>query len=132
MGEIEKIKEILLQNIDCEAIVLFGSFARNTQNEESDIDIAFKSKQKITKKEIFDIKQKLEELINRDIDLINLDEIGEDFRYEILMNGITLCCKDEVKFELYKLDMYAEYFDFNISRQPIIDKIKNGGTLYGK
>ena len=34
------IKKFILENIDCDAIVLFGSYARGTQNAESDIDIA--------------------------------------------------------------------------------------------
>lgn len=42
----ETIKEILLSKIECEAIVLFGSYARGTQNKESDIDIAFKTKKR--------------------------------------------------------------------------------------
>ena len=33
------IKKFILENIDCDAIVLFGSYARGTQNAESDIDI---------------------------------------------------------------------------------------------
>lgn len=44
-----KIKEILLKEIECEAIVLFGSYARGTQNSESDIDIAIKSNSQIVK-----------------------------------------------------------------------------------
>jgi len=129
---IEKIKDKILQVIDCEAVVLFGSYARETQNEESDIDIAFKSKQEVTKKEIFQLKQELEEIANRDIDLINLDEIGEIFRYEILINGKTVYCKDEFKFELYKLDMYREFLDLNERIQPIIERVKRGDTIYGK
>lgn len=128
----EKLKNKLIEHIDCEAIVLFGSYARETQNAESDIDIAFKSNKEISKKDIFELKQELEDIANKDIDLINLDNIGDGFRYEILINGRTLYCKDNVKFELYKLDMYREYLDLNESRKSIIDRIKNGGTIYGK
>lgn len=128
----EEIKKKLMEKLQCEAIVLFGSFARGTQNSESDIDIAFKTKKEINKREIFYLKQELEDIAKRDIDLINLDEIGDGFRYEILINGITLYCEDEFKFELYKLDMYREYLELNESRQSIIDRIKNGGTIYGK
>ena len=128
----EKLKNKLMEKLDCEAIVLFGSYARETQNAESDIDIAFKSNKEITKKEIFTLKQELEDIANKDIDLINLDNIGDGFRYEILINGITLYFKDNVKFELYKLDMYREYLDLNESRKSIIERIKNGGTIYGK
>ena len=133
MDEIfENIKNVLLKRIDCEAIVLFGSYARGTQNAESDIDIAFKTNQEVTKKEIFYLKQELEDIAKKDIDLINLNNIGDGFRYEILINGKTLYCKDKLKFELYKLEMYREYLDLNESRMSIIERIKNGGTIYGK
>lgn len=128
----EKIKNILLKKFQCEAIILFGSYARKTQNNESDIDIAIKSNKKISQKEIFEVRLELEETIKKDIDLINLDNSNDDFKYEILMNGKTLYCKDELKFELYKLDMYQEYFELQESRKSIIERIKNGGKIYGK
>ncbi len=126
------IKETILKKVDCEAILLFGSYARGTQNAESDIDIAIKPNRKISKKEIFEIRLELEETIKRDVDLINLDYINDDFRYEILMNGKILYCKEQLKFELYKLDMCQQYFDLNESRKTIIERIKNGGKIYGK
>ena len=128
----ESIKKRLIDDFECEAIILFGSFARGTQNEKSDIDIAFKSKRKISKKEIFEEKILLEDISKRDIDLVSLDEINDDFRYEILMNGKELYCEDKTKFDLYKLDMFREYLDLNESRLSIIDRVKKGGTIYGK
>ena len=130
--KLETIKKMILEKIDCEAILLFGSYARGTQNAESDIDIAIKTNQKISKKEIFQMRLELEEIIKNNMDLINLEDIKDDFRYEILMNGKTLYCKDELKFELYKLAKYQEYFDLNESRKSIIERVKNGGKIYGK
>ncbi len=121
--KIEIIKKTILDQIDCKAIVLFGSFVRGTQNEESDIDIAILAKKEIDKKEIFYLSQKLEEKLKREIDLINLDTIGDGFRYEILMSGKTLYCEEELSFELYKLDMYREYLELNESRKIILDEI---------
>ena len=126
------IKKIILENVDCDAIVLFGSYARGTQNAESDIDIAIKPNTNISKKQIFYLSQDLEEEIKTEVDLINLDDINDSFRYEILINGKTIYCKDEFKFELYKLDMYREYLELNESRQIIIDRIKKGDTIYGE
>ena len=77
----EKIKEILLKEIECEAIVLFGSYARGTQNSESDIDIAIKSNSQVDKKRLYEVARKLEDELNKDIDLINLDEVVYTFRY---------------------------------------------------
>ena len=129
----EKIKEIILKELECEAIILFGSYARGTQNSESDIDIAIKPKNKIDKKTIFIISNKLADELNREIDLINLnDELSDSFRYEILITGKTLYCEDTFKFEMYKLDMYKEYLELNETRQMIINRIKNGGDIYGK
>lgn len=128
----EKIVKILLNNLDCEAIVLFGSYSRGTQNAESDIDIAIKIKEKLDKKELYRLSNLLADELNKEFDLINLDEIGDTFRYEILINGKTLYCKDELRFELYKLDMYREFLDLNESRQEIINNIKKGGNVYGK
>ena len=130
--KIEIIKKFILENVDCDAIVLFGSYARGTQNAESDIDIAIKPNTNIRKKQIFYLSQDLEEKIKTEVDLINLDDINDSFRYEILINGKTIYCKDEFKFELYKLDMYREYLELNESRQIIIDRIKKGDTIYGE
>lgn len=126
MEETEKvIVQFLQQNIEnCEAIVLFGSYARGTQNKESAIDIAFKTTTPISKRDIFYLSQELEELLKIEVDLINLAEIGDGFRYEILMTGKVLYCQDPFNFENYKLRMYREYLELNESRQMIIDRIK--------
>ena len=126
------IVKILLNEISCEAIVLFGSYARQTQNSESDIDIAIKLKEKIDNKKLYELQTILEDKLNKDVDLINLDEIGDTFRYEILISGKTLYCEDEFKFEMYKLDMYREFLELNESRQIIINNIKKGEDIYGK
>ncbi len=130
--KLECIKQYLTSNFECEAILLFGSYARNTQNPESDIDLAIKLKKEIQPKELFTIKRKLEDILEKDVDLIDLDNTQDGIRYEILINGIIIYVKDEFKFELYKLDMYREYLELNESRKEIIDNIKKGGNSYGK
>ena len=126
--KLKLIKKYLTDNFKCEAIVLFGSYSRNTQNTESDIDIAIKLKEKIGAKQLFYAKNELEDIVSKDIDLIDLDNIQDGIRYEILINGIPLYVEDELKFELYKLDMYREYLELNEARQIIIDNIKKGGN----
>ena len=130
--KLEIIKNKILEKIECEAIVLFGSYARQTQNQESDIDIAIKPKRQVTKKEIFYLMQEIEDEIKIDVDLVDLNEIGDGFRYEILISGRTIYCEDELKFEFYKLDMYREYLELNESRQIIIEQLKQGGRNNGK
>ncbi len=124
---LENIKQILIQETECTDIVIFGSFALGTQNKESDVDIAIRTKKELSKKDIFIITQKLEQILKRDVDLIDLKQIQDGFRYEILINGIAIYVKDELNFENYKLDMYREYLELNESRHEIISNMKEGG-----
>lgn len=121
----EKVIQFMNSVMDCEAIVIFGSFARGTQTEESDIDIAIKVNGNITKKEIFEMSHSLEDELKRDIDLVNLDTIENDgFKYEILINGITIYCKNCNEFEQYKLDAYREYLELNEARRDMINEMR--------
>ena len=128
----KNIKDILLKRFNLNAIILFGSYARGKQKYDSDIDIAIKPIAKIDKEELIAVKNDLEKTIKIDIHLINLDEINADFRYEILLTGKTLFCKDEYELEMYKLKKYSDYLLFSEDRKIIIDKVKEGGTLYGE
>ena len=121
----DKIINFFLTHTNCEAIVIFGSYARNTQTNESDIDIAIKSQPPLTKKEIFNLSNLLSDILNKDIDLVDLDTIENDgFKYEILINGTTIYTKNSYSFDMYKLDAFREYLELNESRKAIIDDIK--------
>lgn len=126
MEEIKnKIIEILTNQINCQAIIVFGSYARETQTKESDIDIAIKPKEKIDKKQLLAMSSTLEDKLKKDIDLVNLDTIENDgFKYEILINGMVIYCENSYEFDLYKLDAFREYLELNESRKMIIDEMK--------
>lgn len=124
--QLKRAKEILIEKTKCTDIVLFGSFYRGDYNAESDVDLAIRTSEKLSSKEIFEIARLLEDIFNRDVDLIDLDQIENDgFRYEILINGKTIYSENEYEFDLYKLDMYREYLELNESRQEIIKQIKS-------
>ena len=137
MENIQKTLETIVNYIKKEfnplVIILFGSYSRNSQNEESDIDIAFISND-LDKKKLFMAKQELEKLVKKDVDLINIksDDVYDSIKYEILMNGKVLYCIDDYRYELCKIDMIREYIELNEGRQDIINRVKNGGTIYGK
>lgn len=126
------VKDILLKNFKLHSIILFGSYARGRQKHNSDIDVAIKPIDKIQEKELINTKNEIEKIIGIDVHLINLDEINDDFRYEILLTGKTLYCKNEYELEMYKLKKYSDYLLFSEDRKIIVDKVKQGGTLYGE
>lgn len=127
---INKVKEIILKKLKVDAIILFGSYARKEERQDSDIDVAIKPIEKIDKETLIDIQTILEEEINLDVHLINLYTIEEDFRYDILITGETLYVKNEESFWEYKFKAYNDYLELNEDRKIIIDKLKR--TLYGK
>ena len=85
----KQIIELLRLKFDCEAIVLFGSYARNTQREDSDIDIAIKSKRTISKIDIFDIP--IVEITNQYMEYISHMEAKDmDIMSDFLLMAATL------------------------------------------
>lgn len=63
---------------------LFGSFARNEQTKDSDIDIIYflEEDKKITYFELFELEKKLEKYFNRKIELINYQYINPIIKYK--------------------------------------------------
>lgn len=130
---LDKVIEILKNKFKVQVIILFGSYARGKQRNDSDVDIAFKSDEEFSRMQIWEMKNEIEDILNKEVDLINIDsEISEGFRYEILMSGKLIYVANKQEFEKYKLLKCSQYLTFNEDRKIIIDKIKKGGTLYGK
>lgn len=129
---IDKVKEIIIKNVKVEAIILFGSYARGEEKFDSDIDVAIKPINKIDKVSLLKLQTTIEEEINLDVHLINLNMIEEDFKYEILITGKNLYVKNDIDFWEYKFRVFSDYLELNEDRKMIVDKIRNGGTLYGK
>lgn len=123
----EQIINFLTVKTNCCAIVIFGSYARDSERPDSDLDIAIKTDKKLTSLEIFNLQNELEDILKIDVDLIDLaQEMSDGFRYEILINGQLIYCTNEFEFDLYKLRMFREYLELNESRQEILRQIKEG------
>ena len=74
------------------SIVLFGSYAKGTALPDSDIDFYLDSNRQITGFAYFELKGKLEEAFQREIDLIpDVDVIpGSLVDYEIRRTGVSV------------------------------------------
>ena len=80
-----KLFEYLKQNFLLNAIILFGSYSRGEDTENSDIDIAIQGRQKKLNFEFY------EKILNRriNIEFIDLKKISNEFKNSLL-NGIIL------------------------------------------
>jgi len=107
-----------------EGVWLFGSYADGTYNENSDIDIAVLFKERKTPLEIFKMKENLEIMLKKDIDLVNLADINDVFAYEIVTKGKSL--KKTEFADNYEYRIWLRYLDLQDDRKEIIKEFING------
>ena len=82
---IEEIKAILyeiLSKTEVEKAILFGSYAKNEQNQNSDIDILLDSNGKIKGLKFYAIMGQIKEKLNKEVDVIEKAEINKNSKIE--------------------------------------------------
>lgn len=67
--KIQRAKPELLRRYPIKEIAIFGSFARNEQTEESDLDILVSFERPIGW-DVIDLKDELEVILNKNVDLV--------------------------------------------------------------
>ncbi|KPU26665.1 DNA polymerase subunit beta [Caloranaerobacter sp. TR13] len=128
--EIEKIKDILINRVSPYLVIIFGSAAKKRLRKDSDIDIAFLSDKYFDDYEIFMISQELADVLNRDVDLIDLNKATTVFKAQIIGNGRVIYSKDDRRVNEYKIRVLKEYCLLNEERQVVLQKIKERGYVY--
>ncbi len=88
---IEAIKELIVKRANPKRVILFGSRAKGTANQHSDIDLAVELGKELSHRE----KRKLREEVDRlagiySVDIVFMDELDEVFRDRILETGRVL------------------------------------------
>ncbi len=73
--DLERVLNLLDARIHPFAVYLFGSAVRGTLRNDSDIDLAFFTDMALTPYEQYLISQEAAELLHRDVDLINLQNV---------------------------------------------------------
>lgn len=129
---ISTIKNYLIEKISPYLIILFGSAVTGNLREDSDIDIAFLSEQSFSDYEIFMIGQGLANILDRNVDLVNLQKASTVFQTQVISTGKVIYCSDEKKRMLFYMLTYKMYARLNEERQCIFDKLKEGGSIYDK
>ena len=101
---LDKLKSKELKNylskLDINNALVFGSIITDNFNEESDVDIAILGTSKLTIKEILKLELFLEDLLERNIDVIDLNSDNLDIfiKIDILNDGKSIYTTDNNKF----------------------------------
>lgn len=94
-----------MQNIN--SILVFGSIVSDEFEEYSDVDIAVLSTEKISIDCIMDLEDAISSIINREVDIVDLnhDEMDLRFKVSVYDSGVLIYNDD--------LDLYGK--DYNIT-----------------
>lgn len=92
IDEIRNILNRILKDFAVEKAILFGSYAKNKQTAESDIDLIVDSKGKLLNINFYGLLEELVEKFDKKIDLIEISEIkkGSDIAKIIQKEGIVV------------------------------------------
>lgn len=92
IDEIKKILADLLKNMPVYSVVLFGSYAKNIANQDSDLDLVIDTKEKLMGFKLFSLITKIEEAFQKNIDAFEKVEIEENSKIydEIKKTGVVV------------------------------------------
>lgn len=132
---VNKIKEQLIKKVKQEVnpafIILFGSFAKDTVREESDIDLAYFSSKQLSSYDRFLLSNELALIGGREVDLVDIKEIDTVFTMQIFAHGTPIYIRDENEFIRQRMRAYSMYVTLNEQRAGIINDIKERGSVFG-
>jgi len=112
------------------AVYLFGSMASGNNTKDSDIDLAFLSTSVLPSIARFDIAQALAIKLNKDVDLVDLNEASEVMRFEVISKGERIFSDGSQETENFEDKTYMLYIDLNENRMGILDDIAKRGSVY--
>ncbi len=82
----ERFKEIYKAN----EISIFGSYAKSTQNEESDLDVLVEFKEPVSLLHIVSFENHLSDIVGIKVDVVPIKNIRSELKEEILKDAILL------------------------------------------
>lgn len=80
IDELKLILQEILKNFAVKKAILFGSYAKNTPNAKSDIDLVIDSEGKLLNINFYGLLEDLVQKLEKNIDLFEISEIQKDSR----------------------------------------------------
>lgn len=88
--QIDRVTTVLDRWFGLDTLWLYGSHAKGTERQDSDMDFAALFRRRPEGLEIFDARTELEEVLRRDVDLIDLDQAPPILAMQVLKHGRLL------------------------------------------
>lgn len=127
-----RINDILSATPGVAAVLLFGSAARGQLRPDSDVDVAalFEHARVPSFEERLMLQQRLEEAVQRDVDLVVLNDAPTILARQALTSGILIACPNSRVYHEFVIRLATEYADFKRIRKPIEDAVIRRRVLH--
>lgn len=91
-AEVEKAIKLLLDKYNAERAILFGSYARGDESEDSDIDVIVIGGANFRPKDIFAFGEELRQITKKEVDAFEIREVnrGTEFYENIMREGVRI------------------------------------------
>ena len=105
------LQEYFSHREDVAIALLFGSFAKGTYNEHSDVDIAVAFKNPRSIEDLVLLQVELSKTCHRDVDLINLSKAEGTILHQIMTTGLRIKYEENlyVYYAMKAIYFYEDY-----------------------
>ncbi len=109
------------------SVTLFGSFARNTATDKSDVDIAvfFERGHIPDPFKLIAMREEISELLHKDVDLVCLNTASPIIGMEAYQSGKLLLNKNARAYAKYHTDLFVDYAELKELRAAAEKNILN-------
>lgn len=106
---LEKLKERLISDENIIFGLVFGSYARECQRSDSDIDIALYFRTPPEGLELLDFMSDLCKYAGKEVDVVVLNKASAFLRHEVMKDAIRLFIKDRLVYQRFREQTMTDY-----------------------
>jgi predicted nucleotidyltransferase len=88
--ELQALKPTLKKRFKVETIDVFGSYAKETQTERSDLDLLVTYSEPISLLVIYDLKQYLKRKLHMKVDVVSKESLNKHIKDQVLKEAIAI------------------------------------------
>ena len=134
-GLLAEIVQVILRDLpETQAIYLYGSYARDEQRPDSDIDLAVllphETAKRIGSLALSKTQSAVASVVRRDVDLINLRRVSPVLQAEVVGTGRMLCVCDADASDEFEMAAFSALQDLNRMQADLLREFKRTKRAY--